>query len=152
MAGRMMTTGWRSGAWSNAEKAIVIEMLEAGEDTHAISARLNRKRKSINDVVRALDEKTRRIYAKKLDEFGNALGSTGRLPAAFDDEEALVKAAVQTVDALVAAGFEPGHGELNIPAGDNIRLVTRQITGSIGSPAGMCAEMGGEVNIGRRFF
>jgi hypothetical protein len=152
MAGRMMATGWRSGAWSNAEKAIVMEMLEAGEDTHAISARLNRKRKSINDVVRALDEKTRRIYARKLDEFGNALTTTGRLPAQFDDEEALVKASVQTVEALLADGFSPGHGELNIPSGDNVRRVTRQITGSIGSPGGMCAEMGGELNIGRRFF
>jgi hypothetical protein len=152
MAGRMMATGWRSGAWSNAEKDIVIEMLEAGEDTHAISARLNRKRKSINDVVRALDEKTRRIYAKKLDEFGCALEGSGRLPAKHDDIEALIKASVQTVEALKADGFSPGHGELNIPSGDNIRRVTRQITGSIGSPGGMCAEMGGELNIGRRFF
>jgi hypothetical protein len=151
MAGRMMATGWRSGAWSNAEIETAKQMRDDGHDDQAIGDHLKRKRQSVNDLFRKFAGQTKRIYAKRLDEFGNELGSTGRLPAEFDDEEALIKASVQTVEALLADGFKPGHGELNIPAGDNIRLITRRITGSIGSPAGMCAEMGGMVNVGRHF-
>jgi hypothetical protein len=151
MAGRMMATGWRSGAWSTAEIETAKQMDADGHDHQAIGDHLKRKRQSVNDLFRKFAGQTKRTYEKKLDEFGNALGSTGRLPAEFDDEEALIKASVQTVEALLADGFKPGHGELNIPAGDNIRRVSRQITGSIGSPGGMCAEMGGMVNVGRHF-
>jgi hypothetical protein len=151
MAGRMMATGWRSGAWSHAETETAKQMRDDGHDDQAIGDHLKRKRQSVNDMFRKLAGDRQRIYAKRLDEFGNELGSTGRLPAEFDDEEALIKASVQTVEALLADGFEPGHGELNIPAGDNIRLVRPQRTGSIGSPAGMCADVGGMVNVGRHF-
>jgi hypothetical protein len=151
MAGRMMATGWRSGAWSHAETETAKEMWADGYDYQGIGAHLNRKPKSVKDLFRTLAEKRRRIYAKKLDDFGIAVATSGRLPAQHDDIDALIKASVQTVEALLADGFKPGHGELNIPAGDNIRLITRRITGSIGSPAGMCADVGGMVNVGRHF-
>jgi hypothetical protein len=145
-----MTIGWRSGPWSNAEKNTVNEMWADGKDIYEIGEHLNRKPKSVGDLLRYIHNSATRAYAKKLDDFGELL-PTGRLPARYNDDEALIKASVQTVEALIADGFEPGHGELNIPAGDNIRLVRPQRTGSIGSPAGMCAEMGGYINVGRQF-
>lgn len=87
-----------------------------------------------------------RLFKSKLvDDFAlgrDDLGRLGSLPARIGDTEAMVKAGVHTVEALKAAGFEPGHGELKIGREHPFRPpLFSEGASTYRSPALMCAEV-----------